>query len=145
MAIAPIPITRTRFLDHDGVRIILLDFQRITDPADGLAAVAEAQRFIARLVPDGTHYTLTDARQARYNREIVEALKGLTTHNRPYVRAAAVVTDSATHRAVITMVAMLTRRKLAVFETREAALEYLAREHRNATQVAAARDTGGAA
>lgn len=120
---------RSRFIEHEGVRIILLDFQGITDQAEGLAAVAEAQRFIGALTPDGSHYTLTDVRRTRYDKQIVEAFKAFTQHNRPFVRAAAIVSDSALHRAAITMIGIVSRRKLAVFDTREAALAHLAQEH----------------
>ena len=54
--------------------------------------------------------------------------KAFTQHNRPYVRAAAIVSDSALHRAAISMIAIVSRRKLAVFETREAALAHLMAE-----------------
>ena len=46
---------RVRFLDHDGLRVILLDFLGITDIAEGLAAAEEARRFISQLTPDVTH------------------------------------------------------------------------------------------
>ena len=117
---------RFRMLDHDGRPVVLLDFSGITDREEGLAAVSSARSFVATLPRDGSHRTLTDVRRTRYDRSIVEAFKGLTEHNRPYVRAAAVVSDSAIHRAAITMIAIFSGRKLAVFDTREGALEYLA-------------------
>ncbi|HEX2779999.1 MAG TPA: hypothetical protein VHM30_10895, partial [Gemmatimonadaceae bacterium] len=51
---------RVRFLDHGSLRVILLDFEGITDVAEALAAVAEARAFVGRQTPDGSHYTLTD-------------------------------------------------------------------------------------
>lgn len=118
---------RFRMLQHAGRPVVLLDFTGITDRDEGLAAVDRARAFVAALPCDGSHLTLTDVRRTRYDRTIVEAFKELSEHNRPYVRAAAVVSDSAIHRAAITMIALFSRRKLAVFDTREAALEYLAR------------------
>lgn len=123
---------RVRFVDHAGMRVILLDFSGAT-PADGLGRIAEARAFVARLQPDGSHYTLTDVRRTHYNKEIIEAIKELTAHNRPFVRAAAVVSDQALHRATISMIALVSRRKLATFDSREAALEHLAKEHAAAT------------
>lgn len=121
---------RVRFLDNDGHRVILLDFVGITDTAEGVSAAEQAKSFIGRLEPDGSHYTLTDVRRTRYDRKIIEAFQDLTAHNRPYIRAAAVVSDSAMHRAAISMIAIVSRRRLEVCATREAALEYLAAEHR---------------
>ena len=116
---------RFRMLDDGGHPVILLDFSGITDREEGRAAVHAAQSFVATLPRDGSHVTLTDVRRTRYDRAIVEAFKGLAEHNRPYVRAAAVVSDSAIHRAAITMIGIFSRRKIATFDTREGALEYL--------------------
>jgi hypothetical protein len=119
-----------RFIDNGGQRVILYDFEGMTDVPKGLEVIAEGRAFMAKLPPDGSHYTLTDVRGTRYDRRIIDAMKELATHNRPYVRAAAVVSDSAIHRAAVTMIAMVSRRKLEVFDNRENALAYLAKEHR---------------
>ncbi|HEY0997788.1 MAG TPA: STAS/SEC14 domain-containing protein [Gemmatimonadaceae bacterium] len=129
---APTGMARVRFLDHRGQRIVLLDFHGITDPAQGFAAAEEARAFIAKLPADGSHFTLTDLRDTRYDREVAAKFRELTAHNRPYVRAAAVVSDSPIQRAAISMIALATRRKLGVFETREEALAYLSAERARA-------------
>jgi hypothetical protein len=120
------PPQRARFLDNAGQRVILLDFEGLTDLDIGLAAVAEARAFIGRLKPDGSHFTLTDVTRTTYNRRIVDAFKELTVHNRPFVKAAAVVSDSSLHRAAISMVAVFSRRKLEVFSSRSEGLAWLA-------------------
>ena len=42
----------------------------------------------------------------------------MTAANRPIVRAAAIVSDSSIHRAAISMIALFSRRKLQVFDSR---------------------------
>ena len=126
----PVDADRVRFIEHQGVRIILLDFEGILDPEVGIAMAAIAKAFFARLTPDASNFSMTDVRNTRYDRRVVDAFKDLTAHNRPYVRAAAVVSNSTLHKAAITMVALFSRRKLQVFDTREAALDYLVAEHR---------------
>ena len=116
---------RVRFLEHRGVRVVLLDFVDIVDQEIGLAAVAEAARFIGALPHDGTTLTCTDATGTRYDRKIVEALKLMTKANRPIVRAGAIVISSPLHRAAVSMLAMFSRRKLESFDTREKALDWL--------------------
>lgn len=118
--------TRSRFLEHDGQRIILFDFSGIVDAEEGLAEIEKATQFMAQQPCDGSHFSLTDVTRTRYDRRIVEACKAFSIHNRPYVKAAAVVSDSAIHRAAISMIAIVARRKLPVFETREEALGWLA-------------------
>ena len=128
----PTKTERVRFLDHQGVRIVLLDFEGIQDTSVGIEMAAVAKAFFARLKPDGSALSLTDVRNTRYDKQVVDAFKDLTVHNRPYVRAAAVVTNSTVHKAAITLVALLSRRKLQVFDSREPALDYLVAEHRAA-------------
>ena len=116
---------RTRFIDHKGKRVILLDFSGITNSDEGVAEIERARDFIARLEADGSHMTLTDVTRTRYDRKTVDAAKALTVHNRPYVKAAAVVSDSSLHRAAISMVALFSRRRLEVFPSRDEALAWL--------------------
>jgi hypothetical protein len=117
---------RVRFIEHQGKRIVLLDFAGITDPDQGLAAVAEATRFIGAQPVGGGTLTLTDVTDTRYDRKIVEAFKEMTARNRPIVKAAAIVSNSSLHRAAIGMIALFSRRKLEVFDSRAQALDWLA-------------------
>ena len=117
---------RAGFVEHEGRRVILLDFSGITDTTEGLAAVEHARQFIARLTPDGTNLTLTDVTRTRYDKQIVEAFKAFTAHNRPYVRAAAVVSDSTIHRAAIAMIGLFSKRRIHVCGSREEGLRWLA-------------------
>ena len=70
--------------------------------------------------------TLTDVTDTRYDRKIVEAFKQMTTLNRAIVRAAAIVSNSSIHRAAISMIALFSRRKLHVFDSRAQDLDWLA-------------------
>lgn len=117
---------RTRWTTHRGRRMVLLDFRDLTDLQPILDEIAAAKRFFARLKPDGSLLTLTDVRGARYNSEVLAALKDLTTHNKPYVRAAAVVATTATHRVAVNTIALFTRRVLRAFGTPEEAMAWLA-------------------
>ena len=118
-------VARVRFMEHMGRRIVLLDFAGITDLDDGLAAVAEATSFIGAQPVGGDTMTLTDVTDTRYDRKIVEAFKVMTAANRPIVRAAAIVSNSSIHRAAISMIALFSRRKLQVFDSRAQALDWL--------------------
>jgi len=119
---------RSRFIDHDGQRIILLDFSGITDPEVGLAEIARARAFIGQQTRDGSHFTLTDVTRTHYDRRIIDAMKEMTVHNRPFIKAAAIVSDSALHRAAISMLAVVSRRRLEVVDSREKGLTWLAKQ-----------------
>lgn len=127
------PEARTRFIPHKDFQVILLDYSEIPEHQQALEAIEASKQFFAKLAPDASQYTMTDVRRTHYDREIVDALKALAAHNRPYVRAAAIVTDSRMQRTLASLVGIFSGRKLAAFETREEALEYLAQQHAAAT------------
>lgn len=116
---------RTRFIDHKGHQIVLLDLHGIQDEAELLSEVAKARAFFAGRQPDGSLLTLTHTTGSAYSKAAVDELRELTAHNRPYVRAGAVVTDSQLHRMVITTLALVVRRNLKAFEDLEQAKDWL--------------------
>jgi hypothetical protein len=120
-----IPMSRTSIIQHDGQPVVLLDFAGFSNPADTLHHIEEARDLIARLPRDGTALTLTDVRGSRYNVEVLQALKELAAHNKPFVAKAAVATSSGLHRVAIMAVATFSGRALRAFSTREAALDWL--------------------
>lgn len=117
---------RTRFIEYQGRRVVLLDFTNIVAEPEALAEIEKARAFFEQQPPDGSLLTLTDATNARYTSKVMEALKQLAAHNKPYVKAGAAVTSSRLHRVVVTAVAIFTGRHLAVFPTRDEALRWLA-------------------
>lgn len=119
---------RTRFIEYQGKQVVLLDFTGLVMETDGLVEIEKARQFIARQKPDGSLLTLTDGTDARYTSKVMEALKQLAAHNKPYVKAGAAVTNSRLHRVVITAVAIFTGRHLPVFATRDEALSWLAQQ-----------------
>jgi hypothetical protein len=116
---------RTRFIEHKGHRLVLLDLSGIRDEAELLGEVNRARDFFARQPADGTLLTLTHTTGAVYSREVVDALRELTRSNREHVRAGAVVTDAQLHRMVISTLALVVKRNLKAFEDLEAAKEWL--------------------
>ncbi len=119
---------RTRFIDYQGKRIVLLDFTGLVIEQESLAEIEKARAFFERQPPDGSLLTLTDATNARYTSKVMEALKQLAAHNKPYVKAGAAVTSNRLHRVVLTAVAIFTGRHLPAFATREEALRWLAEQ-----------------
>ena len=119
-------MSHVRYVEHKGRRIVLLDFANVRGPDQWTVALADARRFFATLPADGSAVTVTDVTGTRYDRATVDAFKTLSSDNRPYVKAGAVVNDSAMHRAVISMIALFARRKFEVFETRQQALDWAA-------------------
>ncbi len=116
---------RTHLIQHRGKDIVLLDYSGLTAEPETLAEIARSRQFIGKLRPDGTHLTLTDGTDAHYTPKVLEALKELAAHDKPYVKAGAVVSNSRLVRVVVAAVAVFTGRHLPVFETRGEALDWL--------------------
>jgi len=112
------------FITHKGKRILHIVLGLLSEE-EILQAIAEARTVIAK-EPHGSVLTLTDVRQGHFNDRISEALKAYVKHNKPFVKAAAVVGASGLKKVVLLAVAALSGRKLSVFEDAEEAKNWLA-------------------
>jgi len=115
---------RVRFIEHKGKRILLHDFSEILVPQDVLPFVAQSRQLVAAQPPRSL-LTLTFVANSRFDRTVIEALKELVTHNRPYVKAGAIVGLSGLQRVVYVTITQLTGRRLPTFDTLDAAKDWL--------------------
>jgi hypothetical protein len=119
-------MSRASFIQHEGRRVLLLDFTELSNPAECIRHIEEARGLIAsNLPPDGSALMLTDVRGSRYNMEVLQALKEFAAHNKPYASRGAVATNSGLHRVAIMAVAAFSGRELRGFPSREDALNWL--------------------
>jgi hypothetical protein len=112
---------RVRSIEHG---IILLDFSNIKEPDKELHHSTTAKALIASQAR-GQALVLTDVTGSNFSQAAVESLKDLVQHNRPYVKASALVGLSALTRIVFRAVIALTRRDIKVFESRREAIAFL--------------------
>jgi hypothetical protein len=112
---------RVRLIEHG---IVLLDFSNIKEPDKELHHSAAAKTLISSL-PRGQALVLTDVTGSNFSQASVESLKDLVRHNKPYVKASALVGLSALSRVVFRALVALTRRDIRVFETRKEAIAFL--------------------
>lgn len=115
---------RTRFIEHRGKRVLLLEWTNLSGPEEVLAEV-EKNKALVRAQPPKSVLGLTDLTGSRFSQEALQALKEMAAHNEPYVRAAAVVTRTPLHLIAFRTIVIFTKRNLQAFDTREAALEWL--------------------
>lgn len=115
---------RVRFVDHGGARILLIDFSHLQKTDEILAEVERARTLIARQ-PPASLLTLTHVRGARYSPPVMDALKQLTAHNKPFVKAAAVVGMEGLHRVLYRAVILFSRRNIEAFDDLDAARAWL--------------------
>jgi hypothetical protein len=117
-------MSATKFISHKGVNILFIDLARKT-PAQLLAAITEAKGVIALQQP-GSLLTLTDVEGSSYNREVADELKAYVAHNKPFVRAGAVVGLNDLKRVIFNFLNRVTGRTLKGFDRIDAAKDWLA-------------------
>ena len=84
-------MNRTRFISHQGKRILLLDYQNLgADPDELEREIAGSKQVVSREA-QGSVLILTDVRGCRITPGAVRAMEGLVRHNAPYVKWSAVV------------------------------------------------------
>ena len=118
---------RVRFIEHG---IILIDLSGISEPDKELHHSEFARRLVATQ-PLGQALVLTDVTGSKASEAAIDALKKLAAHNKPFVRASALVGLSPITRVIFRAVVALTRRDIRPFATREEAIAYL-RSHKPA-------------
>jgi hypothetical protein len=115
---------RTRFIEHRGKRILLMDYSNLHDPQQAISEIRHSMEVI-ETQPFGSVLALTVVRDARYNTAVLQAVKELAAHNAPYVRASAVVGMSGLHRIAYQAVLLFSRRKIQTFDNEEQAKDWL--------------------
>lgn len=116
---------RTHFIEHRGVRILLLDFSHVMNEELALATIAQARSVVAEQAPNSL-LTLTNVEGSHFDSRVVSALRELVEHNRPFVRAGAVVGLSGLMKVVFSTLVHLTGRNIRAFDELEEAKDYLA-------------------
>lgn len=112
-----------RTIEHEGKNIIFVDFSE-KSPAEIMAVIPIAKRTIAAN-PPASVLTLTDVTNGHYDRKVSEELKSYVAHNKPYVKAGAVVGLTDLKKIVFNSLNRLTGRNLKAFETLDEARSWL--------------------
>ena len=112
---------RLRIIEHG---IVLQDFTGVTDTAEALQLIARARAFIERQ-PRGSTLVLTDVAGSRFNQKVIDAMKELAEHHKPWIKASALVGLTPLMSIVFRMVVALTRREIRVCGSRLEAMAYL--------------------
>ncbi len=115
---------RVRFIQHNGKEILFLDFSACK-PEEVLPLVDEAKAVI-RTRPPQSLLTLTDVTNMRFDDKVSERMKEFTAHNKPYVRAAAVVGIVGLKKILFDAVMIFSKRKLYAFDSVDQAKVWLA-------------------
>ena len=111
---------RVRVIEHG---IVLQDFT-YADPIEARAAIAQARAFIETL-PRGSVLLLTDVTGSSFDQGVVDAMRELAAHHKPWVKASALVGLTPLMRVLYRAIVALTGRDIRIFETRAQAMGHL--------------------
>src|SRR5690554_616952 len=89
-----------------------------------LDLIEEAKTFISKQAPNSL-LTLTNGTGLRFSMELIDTLKDFTTHNEPYVKAAAIVGVKGIQKIAYDTVMRFTKRNIPIFPSVEEAMDWL--------------------
>ena len=117
---------RVRIVTHRGTPIVFQDFSKVSTVEEGLRAIDEARVFVERQRQPAGVLLLTDVSGSTFDQRVVDALKELAQHHKPFVAASAIVGLSPIQRVVYATVVKITGRIIRPFTTQEEATVLMA-------------------
>lgn len=120
-------MSRTRFIKHNGIQILFLDFSRLSGTPE-IAEQVEIARKIIAVQPLSSVRTLVDLTDLAFNQEAVQLVKEFTAHNKPYVIASALVGITGLKGVIVSAVARFSERTFKTFADLELAKQWLSEQ-----------------
>ena len=118
-----LPGERIRFIDHEGKRILFVDFSN--------CSASEVER-IARTVPDyvtqeprGSVLILSDFTGAMFDKDALRTMQQSAVFDKPFVKRSALTGTKSLPKQFYESLRIFSRRELPSFATREEALAWL--------------------
>jgi hypothetical protein len=118
---------RVKFVEHQGVRILLSDLSGIRDGMELQRTIRLATELV-QAQPMRSLLILVDLTGVEYSLEAFAIVQQAVATNRPYVRARAVVGLPGAAAIPFSVVAKLSGSPMASFEDQEAAKDWLVRQ-----------------
>ncbi len=115
---------RVQVVSHAGKTLIYLDFSDCK-VAELPPIIEEAKRMIARQ-PKESALVLTNVTNTELSKDTSAIMKDFTLHNKPYVKASAVVGVEGLKKIIYNAVMAVSGRHISSFDTLEQAREWLA-------------------
>jgi hypothetical protein len=114
---------RIRFIQHNGQRVLLLDFRNCTP--EEVTNLSSQVRHVMSQEPKDSVLALADFSGAQFSRDAVTRIKEVTAMDRPFVKRAAWVGTENLPKVFYDAIRTFSVREFPIFKTREAALDYL--------------------
>ena len=117
-----------KVLEHKGKQILFFDFSHNNCKEEYIPIIDTAKLWLKDKGPSSV-LTLTDVTNAHFNAEILNLLKELTSHNKPYVKAGAIVgITRPLAKLAYNAVMAFSKRTLPIFDTHDEAKDWLIKQ-----------------
>jgi len=116
---------RIKFINHGNQEILFLNFAKCR--IDEVSTVIEEAKRVIRTRPEKSVLTLVDVTEMRFDDRVTQHMKEFTAHNKPYVRASAVIGVTGLKKIILDAVMLFSKRKFHTFDTVEQAKTWLAK------------------
>ena len=117
---------RIHFIDHQGKKILLVDFSNCS--ANEVEETARAAPDYITVKPRGSVLVLTDFTGAAFDRDALRAMKEAAVFDKPFVRKSALIGTDDLPASFYDELVSFSRRDLRIFKTRQEALAWLAED-----------------
>jgi hypothetical protein len=118
----------TRFVEHKGRKVVLMDFSGLQSIEESLRHVEEARRFVAAQPKVKNLRVVVDVTDSAFDSSVIEALQRLADHDRPWVLVSATVGLSPIRTITNRLIAMKSHRRFGRFKDRGRALDWVAQQ-----------------
>ena len=115
---------RVQFIRHKDKEILFLDFSECK--AEEVVLIIDKAKSVIARQPEKSLLTLSNVTNARFDDTVSQRMKEFTAHNKPFVKAAAVVGVTGLKKIVFEAVMLFSKRKIHAFATIEQAKDWLA-------------------
>ncbi len=117
-------VERLRYVEHRGKRILLADMSACTQE-HLIECIQGVPQYVTKQ-PEHSVLLLGDFTGTHFTKETIEELKIAAVFDRPHIAKAAWVLNHNLHEVLLESIRNFSGRQIAVFATREEALDYLA-------------------
>jgi hypothetical protein len=116
---------RGAFVDHQGVRLLVIDASHLRE-ADDIDAMVDRLERLIRDEPPGSVRVVMQVEGLHFDRRSASAIKGVFVRVQPWIKASCLVGVTGLHRVLLQVLNQVARRQRPLFDSLDAARDWLA-------------------